>query len=226
MKFVIQNDLIILKIHNVPTMSPQTSVLLDLGMVYHITDHAVHNDNLFIDPDNYRFFLSKYEEKLKWVVDTFAYCLMPNHFHLAIQVKSKAAILEAPPEVLEKWQLSADSTSLIFQERVSQQFSNVLNSYAQAVNKQRKRRGALYDDNFSRSPVFTSSYFYNMICYIHHNPVKHGFCTDFRDWKHSSYAALLSDETTFLKRDVIINRFGGKEGFIASQENWKQKPLK
>ncbi len=138
-------------------MNQKTTVLLELGMVYHLTGHAVHKDNLFIDPDNYRYFLSKYEEKSQWVLDTLAYCLMPNHFHIAVKVKNPATILTAPPEVLEEWKLSTDSTPLDFRSRVSKQLSNFLNGYAQAINKQRNRKGALVDDNFARSLVLDSA---------------------------------------------------------------------
>jgi putative transposase len=199
------------------------SKLLNLGSVYHLTDHAVHNDNLFIDPDNYRYFLSLYEEKLIWVVDTMAYCLMPNHFHIAIRVKSKAQILAAPPEVLAKWKLSEDSTLLQFQQRISQQFANLFNAYAQAINKQRGRKGALFSGNFDTTEVTSKQYFYNMICYIHYNPVKHGFCTDFRTWEYSSYNILLSGQKTFLRSDLVLNCFKNVENFEEMHEQWKPK---
>jgi REP element-mobilizing transposase RayT len=196
--------------------------LLELGAVYHITDHAVANNNLFVAPDNYRYFLAKYEEKMKWVVKTMAYCLMPNHVHFVIQVKTKSEMLNAPPELLELWKWTSESEILAFQKRVSKQFSNLLNGYAQAINLQRNRIGALFACNFERHQVTTKTYFLNVICYVHCNAVKHGFCTDFREWQQSSYATLLFDETTtFLYRNLVLSAFGGKDRFDERHLIWK-----
>jgi hypothetical protein len=61
--------------------------LLEPGAYYHIYNHANGSDNLFRNDDNYMFFLKKYSEFISPVADTFAYCLMPNHFHLAVRMK-------------------------------------------------------------------------------------------------------------------------------------------
>jgi putative transposase len=88
------------------------------------------------------------------------------------------------------------------------------------------RRGALFEGNFCRLKVTDRSYFNTLICYIHHNPVKHGFCEDFKDWFHSSYWALVYEEQpTFLRRDLVFSSFGGKESFIETQENWKSRDM-
>ena len=51
---------------------------------YHIYNHAVGKENLFENEQNYLFFLQKFAEYFNPVVETFAYCLMPNHFHFII----------------------------------------------------------------------------------------------------------------------------------------------
>ena len=59
---------------------------------YHIYNHAVGKENLFENEGNHLFFLSKYAQHLATIVDTFAYCLMPNHFHFAIRIKTEEEI--------------------------------------------------------------------------------------------------------------------------------------
>ena len=54
---------------------------------YHIYNHANGDDNIFREQDNYRFFLEKYVKYINPVADTFAYCLMRNHFHLMVRIK-------------------------------------------------------------------------------------------------------------------------------------------
>lgn len=56
---------------------------------YHIYNHAVGTENLFKSHENYLFFLNKYDQHLSTVFKTLAYCLMPNHFHLLVQVKRR-----------------------------------------------------------------------------------------------------------------------------------------
>ena len=200
--------------------------LMELGGVYHLVDHAVDKNNVFEDPDNYRFFIERYKSLVTPVVDTMAYCLMPNHFHFAIRVKNRAKMLQLSPQLLESWQLSKSSSDYAFQRRVSKQFSNFFSSYTQAFNKQQSRRGALFEGNFCRLKVTDRSYYNNLICYIHHNPVKHGFCENFKDWFHSSYWALVFDEQpTFLRRDLVFPSFGGKEAYIEALENWKLRVM-
>lgn len=55
--------------------------------VYHVYNHANGTDDFFREEDNYRFFLKKYIKYISPVVDTLAYCLMKNHFHLMVRVK-------------------------------------------------------------------------------------------------------------------------------------------
>lgn len=59
---------------------------------YHIFNHAVGNENLFLSQDNFIFFLNRYDKYLSQVFKTFAYCLMPNHFHILIQVRDEITI--------------------------------------------------------------------------------------------------------------------------------------
>ncbi len=47
---------------------------------YHIVNHAIGDENLFRNNENYRYFLRKYAEYLPHVSDTLAYCLMPIIF--------------------------------------------------------------------------------------------------------------------------------------------------
>ena len=47
---------------------------------YHLYDHAVGDENLFRNENNYKYFLKKYAEYFNPIAETYAYCLMPNHW--------------------------------------------------------------------------------------------------------------------------------------------------
>ena len=61
--------------------------------LYHIHNHATHNCNLFRSDENYDFFIEKYNFYINNIADTFAYCLMPNHFHLLVKIKNEEQLL-------------------------------------------------------------------------------------------------------------------------------------
>ncbi len=66
--------------------------MLQFETYYHIYNHANGDDNLFREEKNYRFFLRKYHQHIDVIADTLAWCLMPNHFHLLVKIKSAEAI--------------------------------------------------------------------------------------------------------------------------------------
>lgn len=62
--------------------------------IYHIYTHANGNENLFRSDKNYNYFLERYGYHIHPVADTFAYCLMPNHLHLMVQIRSEKEVLD------------------------------------------------------------------------------------------------------------------------------------
>lgn len=61
--------------------------------------HANDEDNLFREVDTYHYFQEKYYFHLDRVLETFAYCLLPNHFHFMLRVRPEDEIIKSlrPP---------------------------------------------------------------------------------------------------------------------------------
>ncbi len=57
--------------------------------VYHVFNHANGFENVFKNEENYRYFLQRMGHFVPEVLDVLSYCLLPNHFHLLIHVKSE-----------------------------------------------------------------------------------------------------------------------------------------
>jgi REP element-mobilizing transposase RayT len=178
------------------------SILVPLqpGMCYHIYNRGNNRENLFLDERNYPYFLRLYKKHVDPIADTFAYCLMRNHFHFSVRIKETSQILK---------------TSDVYSKKVSpsQAFANFFNAYAKAINKGYGRTGSLFEERFARIPITSTFYFQNLIFYIHFNPQKHGFVADFRDWYWSSYHELIGNGPTDLKRNEVLELFGGIRGF-------------
>ena len=205
---------------------------------YHIYNRGVNGENIFFEEKNYDYFLKLYEKHLIPVTDLFAYCLLRNHFHISIRTKSEEEILETK-KTLDKETLRVSSInsrhvgqgSLANQNEgqtrkplgsgyVSDQFSNFFNAYAKAINKAYGRTGSLFQHPFGRVPITSDRQFWNVIAYIHQNPQKHKFVTDFREWKYSSYGIILSDVKTSVNRGEVLRWFGNKDEYLRLHTDW------
>lgn len=171
-----------------PGMTP----LLEPDTYYHIYNRANGSDDIFRQPRNYGYFLTLYSKYIPRVADTYAYCLLKNHFHLLVRIKSTEALKGLDP---------------------TQQFSNWFNAYAKAYNTVYKRNGSLFQRPFRRIPVLNPGYLETLVRYIHWNPQKHGFVSDFREWEYSSYHLLRSSTPTFLKRQELMEWFDQPSAF-------------
>jgi REP element-mobilizing transposase RayT len=178
---------------------------MESGQSYHIYNHANGSENIFREDENYRFFLQQYDKYLGGVVHTYAYCLMPNHFHFLVGVKDSLN--------LPGFQNLAglDRTNLKASEfPITKAFSNFFNSYTKAFNKKYQRKGSLFIKNFKRKPILTQSQWQDTFLYIHLNPIKHGFAKDLEDWKWSSLKGYQTmGKVSLLNRDYYFNFFDG-----------------
>ncbi len=190
---------------------------------YHLYNHANGDENLFRTEDNYLYFLHKYSQYLSPILDTYSYCLMPNHFHFLVYIKSEGELIEFFKNNTKN---SLDFENLytvsdIVNKRVNQQFSNFLNAYAKAYNKMFARKGAVFRTNIKRKPVNNINYFTKLIHYIHSNPVHHGFVDNINDWRFSSYQTLCSTKDTKIERNKVLTWFGGERLF----REFHQQPI-
>ena len=189
---------------------------LEAGVHYHIYNRGNNRETLFRSDENYRYFLQLYALHIEPVAVTYAYALLPNHFHLHVRIRS---------ETEQRSWAERFGTDDFPRERLplspSRQFSNLFNAYAKAANKTFGRTGSLFQKPFQRIPVTEQPYLTHLVCYIHHNPQRHGLIDDFTLWPYTSYRSLLSSLPSRLDRESVMGWFGGQEGFRrAHQHNW------
>ncbi len=181
---------------------------------YHLYNRSTDKQPMFRNEGNYEFFLKQYDAYLSPVVDTFAYCLLGNHFHILFRVKVLTGIdlnsLKKFPEDTIPELLHQKTTHDI----VCHQLRKFFQSYSMAFNKQQERVGALFQKPFKRALVDNDSYFMQLVYYIHSNPQHHGLTDDFRKWKWSSYNRILIDKPSKLNKMELINWFGDKDKFV------------
>jgi putative transposase len=173
----------------------QTTQPLEYGKYYHIYNRGINSDVLFKETGNYEHFLKLYDIHIEPMAETYAWCLMKNHFHFLIRIKDVEEI-KSEKNILP-----------------SQSFSNLFNAYTKAFNKKYNRHGALFERPFKRKSIEDENYFQNGITYIHNNPVHHNICEHPLNYPWSSYTTCLSDKPTKLKRKEVMALFDDIENF-------------
>lgn len=61
--------------------------------IFHVYNQEDAKENIFRKDENYHFFLERYAHYVYPVAQAFAFCLMPNHFHFAIKIRSKKELI-------------------------------------------------------------------------------------------------------------------------------------
>ena len=173
---------------------------MEAGNFYHVYNRSVNREALFKETRNYYFFLDRYKRYCQKHVNTFSYCLMPNHFHLFIQVKE-----ETNPHQLAK------------------AFKNLFISYAKAINKGYNRNGSLFQNNYKKKEIDSDSYFSQIIAYLHFNPVRAKIVKRPSDWTFSSFNNILNDDSSFISRNEVLEWFGGVKHFESFHHSFEEE---
>ncbi|MEI9955128.1 MAG: hypothetical protein WDM90_02155 [Ferruginibacter sp.] len=175
------------------------------GQYFHIYNRGVNGEDIFKEQRNYYYFLQQYFMYCGDVLDTYAYALLKNHFHLLVYVKENVQVLK-------------NNKQGLIQLNASKQLSHFFNSYAQSINKTNNRTGPLFESPFERKLIDDDSYLTSVIFYCHYNAQLHEFVNNFKDWEFSSYETILKNNNTFLASQKVLDWFGGKAAFEKAHE--------
>jgi len=167
---------------------------------FHIYNRGNNNRVLFREDGDYLRFLKYYKKYAPRALNTFAFCLMNNHFHFLVYIP----LTKYGKRIMPKF--------------VSKQLSNVFNAYAQKYNIIYNGSGSLFEKHFKRKLIDSTEYLTRLIVYIHKNPWHHNIQPDFTNYPYSSYQICTSHKPTRLERSRVLTLFGGLEAFIRAHE--------
>lgn len=179
---------------------------LQPSQIYHVCSRGNNRESIFLSGHDREHFLDLYARHITLWAETFADCLLHNHFHLLLRFAELPA--------------GAEAAGL-----PSQRISNMLNAYARSFNADHHRTGALFQRPFRRIPIASQEQLVRVVIYIHLNPVHHELATDFQSWRYSSYGALRAHGTTRLARDEVLAWFGGRMPFAQAHEAALERPV-
>lgn len=144
---------------------------------YHITSRGDDRKKIFLNENDYRKFLGYIScAKVKYKFYLYAYCLMPNHYHLLLETT---------------------------QANISKIMHYINGSYTTYYNIKHRRSGHLFQGRFKSIVIDKDSYFQELSRYIHLNPVKAKIAQQPEAYPWSSYSGYLDKKDPALDYDRI-----------------------
>lgn len=195
------------------------------GYFYHIYNRGAGKADLFYSEKDYLKFIEKYFFYLFVSVETYAYCLLKNHFHFLIRVRTfneQEEIFQFVKANYPEGTFYGDQFNTPKPFYASKQLSHLMNSYTKSLNLRIDRTGTLVESTFKRKRVVDESNFNHLACYIHRNPIHHKIRAGYSDYPYSLYNQILNEGKTFLEKGRLLDQFGGRQNFIEAHREFKE----
>lgn len=194
------------------------------GYFYHIYNRGAGRKKIFWGKEDYQRFLQKYWYYMHVTTETFAYCLLQNHFHFLIRVLT----IEEQTTQFNNVRSSYPTGSFFGDHypntkpfNPSNQLRHLFNSHTRYVNTKIDRSGTLVEGTFKRKRIQDQQHLNHLVCYIHRNPIHHKITRKYSVYPYSSYNGYFSNHSSYLNRIPILEDFGGKLNFIDAHEEFK-----
>lgn len=159
---------------------PRRDIVFAKGNYYHAFNRGVNRAPIFFRPGNYYYCMNlMMRNQKKHNVQVISYCLMPNHYHFLLRQDG-----DTP---------------------VSEFVKGVFNPYVQAVNREQKRRGTLFESRFKATWVDSESYLLHLCRYIHANPLTAGLVHKLDHWPFSNLAEWSGEEKSPLWDPAFVS---------------------
>ena len=155
------------------------------GAVYHVVVRGNARQEIFFSATDRFHFLRLLQDGLeRYDHRVHAFCLMPNHIHLAVQVG---------------------------QIPLSRIMQNLCFRYTQRVNRRQDRVGHLFQGRYKAVLVDGDSYLLELVRYLHLNPVRAGMVGSPEEYPWSSHLAYLGEKKLpWLSSDWVLSQFSSR----------------
>ena len=152
------------------------------GALYHVMVRGNDGQAIFADDHDRETFCALVADGVaRFGHRIHAYCLMPNHVHLALGVGETPA---------------------------SKIIQNLAFRYTRAFNRRARRTGHLFQGRFRAVLVDRNAYLFELVRYIHLNPVRAGLVAEPEAWAWSGHRAYLGKaHTPWLDTAFVLGMF-------------------
>ena len=163
------------------------------NQIYHIINRGNRREAVFHDNYDYEKFLKLLiESKEKYAIKIYAYCLMPNHFHLVIYTK--------------------------YADSLSQGMHWISSSSVRYYNKRYNISGHLWQGRYKSFIVQEDSYLLVLLKYVEANPKRARIVKDCIDYKYSSANNRIKNNENLITDEIPILLPDDWYGYINSDE--------
>ena len=140
------------------------------GFIYHVLNRGNGKQKVFHKKQDYRVFVDLMKEaKRRHPVKIFAYCLMPNHFHIVIMA------------------IKAKDLSRFMQW--------LMTSHVRRYHTHYGTSGHIWQGRFKSFVIQEDSYLLTALRYVERNPVRSGLVESAMDWSWSSLKELAGEDS-------------------------------
>ena len=160
------------------------------GILHHIITRGVGRKRIFLSDTDRENFLTRLEKTSeKHEARVYAWCLMDNHFHLALRTNTIP---------------------------LAKTMASLLTAYAMYFNRQNKHSGHVFQNRYKSIVVDEERYFLSLLRYIHLNPVRAAIIdsiTELETYPWTGHSALMGrTHRGFQDVDAVLNRMGKRAG--------------
>lgn len=154
------------------------------GLTYHVYNRVGRGEAPFtLEEEAERFWSLLHEVKERDGLTILAWCIMPNHYHLAVRTRA-----------VPLWR-----SMRMLQHR-----------YARAFNRRCKVLGPLWQARYKARPVQGEDSLLRLLAYIHLNPLTARIVEDPGRYRWSGHRELLGRSSRpLVDRDLVFSLFGG-----------------
>lgn len=154
------------------------------GLLYHVIARGNNGQKIVLThQDNQRFLNNLRELKAKYNFRLYAYAIMPNHFHLLIEVGDEPI-----------WKI----------------MQALLTRHSRYFNTVYKRRGHLFQGRYRSIICEKDNYLLELVRYIHLNPVRAGLVKRAESWVWSGHGEYLGRKKDIIDQAFLLGILGGK----------------
>jgi len=155
------------------------------GAVYHVYNRTARDLPVFEEEESARHFIQLLRAIAKrdgWTV--FAFCLMSRHYHIALRSG-------APP--------------------IARGMGHLQAQFSQSWNRRNRSRGPVWQGRYKAKMVEDEGYLYQLIAYVHLNPVVATLVEDPARWRWSGHVDLIGKrDDPIVAVDTVLSLYGNR----------------
>jgi len=149
------------------------------GCIYHVLNRGNGQQNVFHKDRDYEAFIDLIgEAKARYPVKIYAYCLMPNHFHLVL--------LPIKAQELSKW------------------MQWLMTSHVRRYHRHYGGSGHIWQGRYKSFIIQENAHLLTVLRYVEGNPVRAGLVHTARDWVWSSHQEVIGERQHLLIDKIPI----------------------